>query len=402
MKFAAFAPALAVNRAACKFRGNVCRTRRLSPVGDPQATVRGGPVRMSAERRAAMGTREKQAAVLSALQNGSDIRGVASPMFGKEPNVTPGRVRAIVCSFARGVSQQLGRPVRIAIGRDSRVSGPVLEKAASAGVLDAGMQPTLFGLATTPAMFMATVLGDEPFDGALVLTASHLPSDRNGIKFFTREGSANNADIKRILDGSVGEKDEFVEDASLLSAVAEMDFMKVYSAHLVRLIQEGCNHPDSFDRPLKGMKFVVDAGNGAAGFFATDVLEQLGADVYGQFLDPDGMFPNHVPNPENETAMAMTVESTVREKADLGIIFDTDGDRSGVVDDKGTAINRNRLIALLSKIVLRESPGSTIVTDSVTSNGLKQFIEDNGGKHFRYRKVCSPCIFREAFAASGH
>lgn len=353
----------------------------------PRPAARALHANMSMERGVAMGAREQQAAALSALQNGSDIRGVASNIFGKEPNVTAGRVRAIVCSFARDVSRTLGRPVRVAIGRDSRISGPLLEKAAAAGVLDAGMQATVFGLATTPAMFMATVLGDEPFDAALVLTASHLPSDRNGIKFFTRNGSASSADIKRILDGSVGEKDEFADDAGLPDGVAQQDFMKVYAAHLVRLIQKGCNHPDSFDQPLKGMKFVVDAGNGAAGFFATDVLEKLGGDVSGQFLDPDGMFPNHVPNPENETAMAMTVESTVREKADLGVIFDTDGDRSGVVDDQGTAINRNRLIALLSKIVLRETPGSTIVTDSVTSNGLKQFIEDNGGKHFRYRKV---------------
>ncbi len=163
--------------------------------------------------------------------------------------------------------------------------------------------------------------------------------------------------------------------------------MEDYAAHLVRLIREGCNHPDSYDKPLTRLKIVVDAGNGAAGFFATDVLEKLGADVYGQFLEPDGMFPNHVPNPEDAKAMAMTVESTVREGADLGIVFDTDGDRSGVVDDRGTAINRNRLIALLAKIVLRQAPGSTIVTDSVTSNGLKKFIELNGGKHFRYRKV---------------
>lgn len=162
-------------------------------------------------------------------------------------------------------------------------------------------------------------------------------------------------------------------------------FLPVYAQHLAQLIRKGCNHPTNYDRPLTGFNIVVDAGNGAAGFFAS-TLQTLGAHVVGQFLEPDGMFPNHVPNPEDATAMAMTVETTTRENADLGVIFDTDVDRSGFVDANGVAINRNKLIAVLARIVLREHPGSTIVTDSVTSNGLARFIQNLGGKHFRYRK----------------
>jgi phosphomannomutase len=164
------------------------------------------------------------------------------------------------------------------------------------------------------------------------------------------------------------------------------DFLPVYAAHLRALICKGSASPDDYDSPLTGFKIVVDAGNGAAGFFADQVLQPLGAEVYGQFLEPDGTFPNHVPNPEDKQAMQMTIDSTLARKADLGIIFDTDVDRSGVVDSAGLGINRNRLIALLARIVLREHPGSTIVTDSVTSNGLKRFIEKYGGRHFRYRK----------------
>ena len=117
------------------------------------------------------------------------------------------------------------------------------------------------------------------------------------------------------------------------------------------------------------------------------MLEPLGADVAGsQFLDPDGNFPNHSPNPEDAAAMASAVKATLAAKADLGVIFDTDVDRSAVIDADGAELNRNKLIALLSAIVLDEHPGTTIVTDSVTSDGLAAFIEAKGGKHVRYMR----------------
>ncbi|MBQ6570483.1 MAG: phosphomannomutase/phosphoglucomutase, partial [Clostridia bacterium] len=131
-----------------------------------------------------------------------------------------------------------------------------------------------------------------------------------------------------------------------------------------------------------------DAGNGAGGFYARDVLAPLGADITGsQFLEPDGNFPNHIPNPEAPEAMEAVRSAAVRNNADLGIIFDTDVDRAGCVDSRGTEINRNRLVALASAIALENCPGGTIVTDSITSDGLKEFIEGVlGGKHFRYKR----------------
>lgn len=179
---------------------------------------------------------------------------------------------------------------------------------------------------------------------------------------------------------------EMTHDPQAVKQASRLCFLPVYAQHLVALIRKGCDHPDHYETPLTGFHIVVDAGNGAAGFFADMVLEKLGATVYGQFLEPDGMFPNHVPNPEDRKAMAMTIDAVKRENADLGIIFDTDVDRSAVVDSNGMGINRNRLIALIAKIVLEQYPASTIVTDSVTSNGLARFIENLGGRHYRFRK----------------
>ena len=114
----------------------------------------------------------------------------------------------------------------------------------------------------------------------------------------------------------------------------------------------------------------------------------MGADTTGsQFLNPDGTFPNHIPNPEDKTAMASICEAVINNKADFGIIFDTDVDRVAAVDNQGREINRNKLIALISAIVLKEHPGSTIVTDSITSDGLTQFIEQElKGKHHRFKR----------------
>lgn len=143
-------------------------------------------------------------------------------------------------------------------------------------------------------------------------------------------------------------------------------------------------HPETYEKPLAGMHILVDAGNGAGGFFADKVLQPLGADTTGsQFLDPDGSFPNHVPNPEDPAAMAATIDAVIRHGADLGVVFDTDVDRSGVVDASGRALNKNKLIALMAAITLRDKPGTTIVTDSVTSSGLTAFIESKGGVHYR-------------------
>ena len=139
--------------------------------------------------------------------------------------------------------------------------------------------------------------------------------------------------------------------------------------------------------PLSGFRIVVDAGNGAGGFYVDKVLKPLGADTTGsRYLEPDGSFPNHIPNPEDKTAMLAITEAVVENHADFGIIFDTDVDRAGAVLADGTELNRNRIIAMLSAILLREHPGTTIVTDSITSTGLANFIAEKGGVHHRFKR----------------
>lgn len=128
-------------------------------------------------------------------------------------------------------------------------------------------------------------------------------------------------------------------------------------------------------------------GTALAAFFAEKVLAELGADISGsQFLDPDGNFPNHIPNPDNEEAMASLKKAVLASGADLGVIFDTDVDRAAIMDKNGESLNRNPLIAVISSIILEEKPGTTIVTDSTTSGHLQTFIEAKGGKQHRFKR----------------
>ena len=317
------------------------------------------------------------------LQNGSDVRGVAlEGVAGESVNLTNKETYYLAISFATWLSVKLDRPVntlKVAIGCDSRLSADSLKTGIFSGLAKLGVTPVECGITSTPSTFMSTIYDDINSDGGIMITASHLPFNKNGMKFFTKDGGLNKTDIKALITGI----DESILYEENLTTVESFDLVGRYSSHIVDIIRKGTGS----ERPLEGMKIIVDAGNGAGGFFAPKVLEVLGADTKGsQFLDPDGKFPNHIPNPEDKDAINSIIKATLATKADLGIIFDTDVDRAAVIDNTGKAINRNKLIALMSAITLDENPGSTIVTDSVTSDGLTTFIESIGGKHHRYRR----------------
>ncbi|MBR4359857.1 MAG: phosphomannomutase/phosphoglucomutase [Clostridia bacterium] len=314
---------------------------------------------------------------LRGLKSGTDVRGRA---LGDDAPLTAAVTGRIGAAFVQWLKERGVDNPRIALGRDSRITGEMLLNACAEGCHQAGAQVETYGLCTTPAMYMSLITEGYGCDGAIMITASHHPYDRNGLKFFTKDGGIDSGDLDAILD--IAES-----DAPLLGnagPVMRRDFLPVYCEQLKDRIRQGLD--TDVQKPLLGLHVVVDAGNGAGGFYA-GLLEDLGAWVEGsQFLEPDGMFPHHIPNPENETAMASISAAVVNAEADLGVIFDTDCDRAAIVDRTGREINRNRLIALISAILLDKKPGCTIVTDSVTSSGLNQFIMEWGGEHYRYKR----------------
>ena len=315
------------------------------------------------------------------LQNGSDIRGVAlEGIEGQHINLTEEVCKNIGRGFALWLKDKFNKDtIRVAVGRDSRLSGETLCGYICSSMVEEGLMVTDFGMASTPAMFMSTVTDGYNFDGSVMITASHLPFNRNGFKFFTAQGGLESSDIKKILAYAESDEKTGFNQGELLTG----EFMDTYSKILADKIRKETGE----ENPLAGFNIVVDAGNGAGGFFVDKVLKPLGANTDGsRYLDPDGSFPNHIPNPENKEAMESITEMVKSSKADLGIIFDTDVDRAGAVLSDGSELNRNRIIAMLSAILLREHPGTTIVTDSITSTGLAKFIAEKGGVHHRFKR----------------
>ena len=313
------------------------------------------------------------------LKSGTDVRGVAlEGVPGEEVNLTDEAVTGIMKAFCAWAAQRCGKEkLTIAIGHDSRLSAGRISACAVKAVTESGCDAIVTGLSSTPSMFMLLQEEDIGADASVMITASHLPFNKNGLKFFTPEGGLEGKDIADILAMAA-------EGAALSGSgcVRELCYIDRYSEGLVRFVREKTGQ----EKPLAGKKIVVDAGNGAGGFYVDKVLAPLGADTEGsQFLEPDGNFPNHIPNPEDKKAMHAISQRVKETGADFGIIFDTDVDRAGAVDKQGEEINRNRLIALISAILLQEKSG-TIVTDSVTSDGLTAFIESRGGKHCRYKR----------------
>ncbi|NLT58069.1 MAG: phosphomannomutase/phosphoglucomutase [Clostridiales bacterium] len=311
-----------------------------------------------------------------ALQNGSDIRGVA---MGDQPDLNRETAGAIGRAFGMQLRRATGKLEPLAtVGYDSRLTGPALAQALADGLAAEGCRVLMTGLSSTPSMFMTCVDGTLPADGAVMVTASHLPPERNGFKFFTPEGGLASREIRELLQQAA-----ICEPPRQSKAHEVQPCLPAYSAFLRERIcaWTGERHP------LAGLRILVDAGGGAGGFYASMVLARLGADVEGSlYLEPDGTFAGHLPNPEQEGTLSALAAAVLEREADLGIAFDTDVDRAALVDRDGRILNRNRLIALISAVLAPDHPRGVIVTDSITSTGLARFIEAQGMRHHRFKR----------------
>lgn len=326
---------------------------------------------------------------LKHLISGTDIRGIVSKFEDREINLSDEEVKFIAKGFGLWIEKNCGkqarnenRKIKIAVGYDARLTGTLFSQIIRNVLKNMGIDVYNCGMSITPSLFMTTIFDEYKVDGAVMITASHLPSYYNGLKFFSLRGGLEKEEVVELLELSKNNP-EFIEVKDKGIEI-EKELANDYAKYLVDLIKAQAKNGE---KPLQKLKIVVDAGNGAAGFIAENVIAELGGDITGsQFLDPDGNFPNHVPNPEAKEAIESIKQAVLKNNADFGIIFDADGDRSAFIDQEGREINRNNLIALLAEILIKETPKATIVTDSVTSIELKKFIEKRGGKHHRFQR----------------
>ena len=289
-----------------------------------------------------------------------DIRGIADTDLN---DATVGRIARALGSMAREQGAST-----FAVARDARLSGPRVRDAMVDGLVSCGLDVIDLGAVPTPLLYFAVHHLD--LGGGVMITGSHNPPDYNGFKMMIGAGTLHGDAIQTLRERAAS--GDFVTGAG---SVQTRDIVPDYLDRVLGDITPG----------PRSLRVVIDGGNGIAGPTAMALYERLEFDVVGQYIEPDGTFPNHHPDPTILETVEILAESVRRESADLAIGFDGDGDRIGVVDADGTVQWGDRLMILLSRALLDEVPGATIVGEVKCSKTLYDDIEARGGRGIMWK-----------------
>ncbi|HVW67196.1 MAG TPA: phosphomannomutase/phosphoglucomutase [Candidatus Peribacteraceae bacterium] len=288
-----------------------------------------------------------------------DIRGRA------HEQLTADACRLIGHAFGSELRERTGKesPI-VCVGRDARTHGPELEAAVTEGLLASGCNVALIGQTPSPVNYFTICTAE--LDGGVQVTASHNPAHDNGLKLSVEDAEAfSGEDLQRLRQRI--ENGQFLKGAG---EAEEYDAVSAYAAFLESLFKD----------VGAGLSIVVDSGNGVAGPVYCDVLAQTGADVTGLYVEPDGTFPNHPADPSKWDTLK-DLQAMVREReADIGLAFDGDGDRLGLVDETGTIRTADEILLLLARDHLSRFPGAPVVFTVSNSGILQSEIAAWGGK----------------------
>ncbi len=250
---------------------------------------------------------------------------------------------------------------RIALGRDGRISGPALSRALCAGLLASGCDVIDIGIVPTPLLYYATKMMDTR--SGVMLTGSHNPAEYNGLKMMIAGKTLAEDDIQQLYQRIIKN--------NLLTGSAEVCELGIIERYMARVKQDV-----HLSRPLK---IVVDCGNGVAGGVAPNLFRELGCEVIELFCDIDGRFPNHHPDPSQTENLSDLIRVVRETQADIGLAFDGDGDRLGVVTTSGAVIWPDRQLMLFAKSILAHHPGAKIIYDVKCTYHLPKIIHQYGG-----------------------
>ena len=266
-------------------------------------------------------------------------------------------------------------PGKIVIGMDARLSSPILKESLAKGLLSTGCKVIDIGMVTTPVLMFG--VKHLKADGGVMVTASHNPKEYNGLKFYSKNAIplSYESGINKIK--GIMEKEDFLEGRGILSRA---DVLEDYSRFLLEKIK--------FKKKIR-VEVVVDASNGPAGLIVPKVLRRIGLKVHELFCKPDGNFPGHEPDPSNERNLTKLKEKVLEVGADIGLAYDGDGDRLGVVDELGNIVNSIEVFGLLIMNELNENPHAMVVHDILIPSVIPNLIR---------KYDCTPVVSRVGYA----
>jgi phosphomannomutase len=291
-----------------------------------------------------------------------DIRGIVGQTLKPEDAFAIGRC------FGSIVARQGGK--RVAVGQDGRLSSPDLEPQLVAGLRACGLEVLRIGLCATPMLYFAAYAQET--DGAVMVTGSHNPPDYNGFKMMLGKKPFFGKDIQEI--GRMAAEGDVVP-ASVAGSDRRLDIAEDYAARVLR----------DYDGGERKLRVVWDPGNGSAAEITKLLASRLPGEHFVINGTVDGTFPNHHPDPTVAKNLEQLIAEVAREKADLGIAFDGDGDRIGVVDDEGHVLFGDQLMVILARDVLKARPGATIIADVKASQVLFDEIARAGGQPLMWK-----------------
>ncbi len=306
----------------------------------------------------------------SSILRAYDIRGVIGETLNIEDAYNIGRAFAV---FLTAENKS-----KVVVGYDGRLSSPEMKESLIRGLMDSGMDVLEIGLCPTPMLYFGVY--HLQADAGIMITGSHNPANHNGFKFMLKERPFYGDDILRL--GEIAQDGAFSEGNGTVEHIQIMESYVKYLADDCS-IESKSGLLDELDNFLedeeKRLKISWDIGNGATGEVVQKLTSNLKAQHFLLFEEIDGNFPNHHPDPTVEANLEDLKNSVLTNDCDIGVAFDGDGDRVGVVDDKGEVLWGDQLMCLFARDVLEEYPGATIIADVKASQVLFDEIKKAGG-----------------------
>lgn len=285
-----------------------------------------------------------------------DIRGIVGQDLDLEVALKIGKAYGTL-AVQKGLS-------RVSVGRDGRLSSQSLARALVEGLVSTGLHVIDIGECPTPLLYFS--LFHLELDGGIMVTGSHNPPDYNGFKVCVGKETLHGEAIQKIY--------QTIEEGSFQTGNGECSEFEIVPAY-IRHLQASFGSLAG----LPSIRVVVDAGNGVGGPVAPELLAGLGCEVVPLFCEVDGTFPNHHADPTVPENLTALIEKVAEEKADIGVAYDGDADRIGVVDDQGRIIWGDQLMVLFSREILKERPGATFISEVKCSQVMYDDIRKNGG-----------------------